>query len=361
LDDGSIFNPTPTFNDGLDTNDTDYSFTDFYAAAHYQIKTGIFTITPGLSAHAYYINNEQFGERYTDNFFRVLPDFDMRIQLKKSETLNLNYRMQTQFTDVNNFARGLVLNRYNSLFSGNPELENAVSHNASLTYFSFNMFNYTNVFARINYSKSINQIRNLTNFESVIRTSSPFNSGFADENLTAFGSFQRRFGKLQATLRGNFNYAKFNQFIQGERSVNENFRQDYTARLRTNFKTAPNIEVSYAYGIADNDQGATRNKFFTSAPSIEFDALIFKTFTFRTDYSYNNLSDEDGTLNTFEFLNASLSFRKSKDAKLEYEVKATNLLDTQSQSQNASNNFSVSSNEYFIQPRFVTFRMIYSL
>ena len=297
----------------------------------------------------------------TDNFFRVLPDFDMRIQLKKSENINLNYRMQTQFTDVNNFARGLVLNGYNSLFSGNEALENAVSHNVNLTYFSFNMFNYTNVFGTINYSKRIDQIRNLTNFESVIRTNSPFNSGFADETLTAAGNFQRRFGKLQATLRGNFNYSKFNQFIQGQASVNENYSQNYTARLRTNFKTAPNVEVSYAYGISDNDQGATRNKFFTSAPSIDFDALIFKTLTFRTDYSYNRLSDEEGKINSFEFWNASLSYRKNKDAKLEYEIKATNLLDIKTQSQSSNSAISVSTTDYFIQPRFVTFRMIYSL
>jgi len=361
LDDGSIFDSTPTFNDGLDTNDTDYNFTDLYAGLHYQFKTGIFTITPGVSAHAYSTNNTQFGDETTDNFFRVLPDFDLRIQLKKSENLNLNYRMQTQFTDVNNFARGLVLNGYNSLFSGNEALENAVSHNINLTYFSFNMFNYTNVFGTINYSKSIDQIRNLTNFESVIRTNSPFNSGFANETLTAAGSFQRRFGKLQATLRGNLNYSKFNQFIQGERSINENYRQTYRPSLRTNFKTAPNIEVSYEYTISDNDQGATRNKFFTSAPSIDFDALIFKTFTLRTDYSYNNLSDEDGKINSFEFWNASLSYRKNKDAKLEYEIKATNLLDTKSQAQSSNGPISVSATEYFIQPRFVTFRMIYSL
>ncbi len=361
LDDGSTFDPTPTFNDGLDTNDTDYNFTDLYAGLHYQFKTGIFTITPGVSAHAYSTNNTQFDEKYTDNFFRVLPDFDMRIQLKKSETLNLNYRMQTQFTDVNNFARGLVLNGYNSLFSGNEALENAVSHNVNLTYFSFNMFNYTNVFGSVNYSKRIDQIRNLTNFESVIRTNSPFNSGFADETFTATGNFQRRFGKLQATLRGNFNYSKFNQFIQGQQSVNENYSQNYTARLRTNFKTAPNVEVSYAYGISDNGQGNTRNKFFTSAPSIDFDALIFNTFTFKTDYSYNRLSDEDGKINSFEFWNASLSYRKNKDAKLEYEIKATNLLDIKTQSQSSNSNISVSTTDYFIQPRFVTFRMIYSL
>lgn len=361
LDDGSIFDPTPTINNGLDTNDTDYNFTDLYVGLHYRLKSGIFTFTPGVSAHAYATNNTQFGETYTDNFFRLLPDFDMRIQLKKSENINFNYRMQTQFTDVNNFARGLVLNNYNSLFSGNPTLENAVSHNVNLSYFSFNMFNYTNIFGSINYSKRIDQIRNLTNFESVIRINSPFNSGFADETLTAFGSFQRRFGKLQATMRGNFTYSKFNQFIQGVRSVNENYVQTYRPSLRTNFKTAPNVELSYEYTISDNDQGSTRNKFFTSAPTIEFDALILKTFTFRTDYSYNNLSNEDGTLNSFEFWNASLSFKKNQDAKLEYEVRATNLLDTKSQSQSNTSNISVSTTEYFIQPRFVTFRLIYSL
>src|SRR5690606_26797681 len=308
LDDGSEFETTPTFNDGIDFNDTDYNFTDLYVAAHYQFKTGIFTITPGVSAHAYSTNNTQFGEKYTDNFFRLLPDFDMRMQLKKSENINLNYRMQTQFTDVNSLARGLVLNGYNSLFSGNEALENAVSHNINLRYFSFNMFNYTNVFANINYSKRIDQLRPLTNFESVIRTSTLFNSPFADESLTANGNFQRRFGKLQATLGGSLNYQKFNQFIQGQQSVNENYSQNYNARLRTNFRTAPNVELSYRYGISDNDQGDTRAKFYTNAPSIEFDALIWNALTFRTDYSYNSLSDEDGVINSFEFWNASLSY-----------------------------------------------------
>jgi hypothetical protein len=291
----------------------------------------------------------------------LLPDFDMRMQLKKSENINLTYRMQTQFTDVNNLARGLVLNGYNSLFSGNEALENAVSHNINLRYFSFNMFNYTNVIGSINYSKSIDQLRSLTNFESVIRTSTLFNSPFADESLSAFGQFQRRFGKIQATLRGNLTYQKFNQFIQGQQSVNENYRQSYRAGFRTNFRKAPNVELNYDYTIQDNDQGATRNKFYTNAPSIEFDALIFNAFTFRTDYSYNSLSDEDGLLNSFDFWNASLSYRKNQDAKLEYQVRATNLLDTKSQAQSSNNAFSVSASEYFIQPRFVTFRLIYSL
>src|SRR5690606_23361188 len=106
LDDDTIFNPTPTFNNGLDSNNTDYNFSDIYLGAHYQFKTGIFTITPGVSAHAYSSKNVQFGEAYTHNFFKILPDFDMRIQLKRSENISLTYAMNTQFTDVTNLAKG---------------------------------------------------------------------------------------------------------------------------------------------------------------------------------------------------------------------------------------------------------------
>jgi len=361
LDNGSKFNSTPNFNDGLDTNNTNYDFSDVYLGFHYRFKTGIFTFNPGVSAHLYGTNNTQYGEVYKDNFFRVLPDFDMRIQLKKSEQIVFKYGMQTQFTDVTNLARGLVLNNYNSLYFGNQALDNAVSHNVNLSYFSFNMFNYTNVFANVNYRKSIDQIRNLTNFESVIRTNSPFNSAFSDESLSANGRFQRRFGKLQASINGNFNYSKFNQFIQNQRSLNENYTQSYRAEFRTNFREAPNVEIGYRYSISDNDQGQSRTKYYTKVPSIEFDAYIWKKLTFRTDYSYNNFSDEEGTINDFQFWNASLSYRKNEDAKFEYEIKATNLLDTRSQSESNTTSFSVSATEYFIQPRFITFRLRYEL
>ena len=79
--------------------------------------------------------------------------------------------MQNQFTDITRLAQGLVLNNYNSIQFGEPELQNALSHNASLLYRSFNLFNYTNVFARVAYTSNIDQIRSLTNFESIIRTS----------------------------------------------------------------------------------------------------------------------------------------------------------------------------------------------
>ncbi|MBR9913937.1 MAG: outer membrane beta-barrel protein [Algicola sp.] len=361
LEDGSVFDSAPNFNGGLDTNDIKYNFSDIYLGTHYRLKTGKFTVTPGFSAHIYGAKNTQFGTEYNDNFFRLLPDLNVRLELKKSENLDFNYRMQTEFTDVTQLARGLVMNNYDSYFSGNQTLKNGTSHNVSLRYFSFNMFNYTNVFGNLSYSKRIDQIRSLSNFESIIRTSSPFNSGFADETFNAFGRFQRNFRKIRATLNGSFTYSKFNQFIQDRRSVNESYNQNYRAQLRTNFKSAPNVEVSYRYGINNNKQGGNNTTFYTHAPTVEFDAYIWKSVTFKTDFTYNETRDKTRTLNSNELWNASLAYRKDKDAKLEYELRATNLLNTQSRFNNSQSNFSVSTTEYFIQPRFVTLRVIYSL
>jgi hypothetical protein len=360
LDDDSEFDPTPTINNGLDTNDIKYNFSDIYLAAHYRLKSGIFTFTPGVSAHAYSAKNTQQNTETTDNFFRLLPDFNMQMQLKKSEQITLNYRMQTQFTDVSKFASGLVLNNYSSLFSGSPDLESALSHNLNLSYYSFNMFNYTNVFASLNYNKSIDNIRNIlvpSDANSVIFVSSPFNSGFADESASANGRFQRTFGKLRASVNGNFNYSKFNQFFQNTPSVNESFSQTYGTELRTNFRTAPNVQIGYRYSIQDNNN----TKFFTKSPSIEFDALFLKAFTFKTDFAYTNYSNEVRTINNYKFWNASLAYKKDKDSKLEYEVKATNLFNAKSQNNTNSSNISVSATEYFIQPLFVSFRLRYEL
>lgn len=361
LDDDSSLDPTPTFNNGLDVNDTQYNFSDYYLGVKYTLKTGKFTITPGLSAHAYRYGNEQFGTQTQDNFGLVLPSFETRIQFKKSESLTLRYAMQNQFTDVTRLASGIVLNNFNSIQIGNPELQNAVSNNIGLFYRSFNLFNYTNVFAYVNYSNAIDQIRSLSNFESVVRTNEFFNSGFTDESITSFGRVQRTFGKLRASLSTRFNYSKFNQFIQGDRSVNENFSQTYTPELRTNFREAPNFRVAYRYAVNENQQGGRKTTFTTNAPSISFDAYIWKKFTFLTDYSYNRQSNPNGSPQEFEIWNASLSYRKDRDAKFEYEIKATNLLNTTSQVQNGNNNVSVFASEYFIQPRFVTFRLRYEI
>lgn len=359
LDDRSEFDPTPIGSAGA-TNDVRYSFSDVYAGVRYTAKVGDFTFRPAVSFHAYGNNNFQNGQEFGEDFYRILPDVDIRWDIKNSESLTFRYNMQNQFTDVTNLAQGLVLNNFNSLFVGNPDIENGLSQNVSLFYRNFNLFNFTNIIANISYSKREDQIRNIVDFESVIRSSTVFNSPFADETLTAFGRYQRTFGKVRAEFQANFNYSKFNQIIGGNRSTNESYTQTYRPGIRTNFREAPNINVRYSYSVQDVDQGTNSNKIITNAPNVVFDAYIWNKVTFRTDYSYNSV--DDGTnVNTFDIWNATLSYRKERQAKWEYEIRATNLLNTQSRINTNAGNISLSLRETFIQPRFITLRVVYTL
>ncbi|WP_426432397.1 carboxypeptidase regulatory-like domain-containing protein [Winogradskyella sp. HB-48] len=367
LDNGTRLDPTPTLTnlEGNPLNafndDVEYRFSDVYLGVHYRFKTGKLTLTPGVSFHAYSNQNTQNGDTFKDNFFNVLPDFEARIQFKKSESLQFNYNMQNTFTDVTNIAEGLVLQGgFNNIQFGNPELQNALSHNFRLFYSSFNLFNYTNVFAGANYSKNEDQIRGLTNFESVIRTSTFFNSQFADENASLFGRVERTFGKIRARFGTNFNYSKLNQFIQGRQTLNEQFSQTYTPELRTNFREAPNVRLRYRFTETNNDQGNNITKFITRAPSIEFDAYIWDALTFVTEFTYNE-QESAGQTDVFKTWDASLRYRKDRDAKWEYSLRASNILDIDSNISNGAGTISVFSSETFIQPRFITFRLTYTL
>ena len=201
----------------------------------------------------------------------------------------------------------------------------------------------------------------MNDFENVIRSSTFFNSPFADESVSAFGRVQRTFGKIRASIRANFNYNKSNQFVEGLRSINESFSQSYSPELRTNFRKAPNLRLRYGYTITNNNQGDRKTKFITNSPSIIFDAYIWNSVTFKTDFTYTDQSRDDDPSESFQTWNASLAYRKDRDAKWEYEIRATNLLDIDSRISNCNSSVSVFSSETFIQPRFITFRLRYTL
>ena len=347
-------------------NDVDFTFSDLYAGFHYKFITGIFTFTQGFTLHNYISKNTQLGSETKHNFSRFLPDANVKISLKKSETLRLNYNMQTTFTDVNQLAEGYVFNNYNSLYSGNRDLENSLSHNVRLSYFSFNMFNYTNVFAFVNYNKRIDAIKGNTQFLGVNRIGTSVNSLFPDESISANGRFQKSYRKFKYSLGGNVTYAKSNSLITNrqtniaENRLAKTLSQSYRTTFSTNFRDAPNVDVGYNVAINRSDIGGVVNKFTTHSPYINFDAFFLKEFVFTSRYTYNKVVNDGTTIDEYGFLRADITYQK-KDSKWEYKLGVTNLLNTKALNQNSSNDIFVSNSTYVIQPRIAVFSVKYNL
>jgi hypothetical protein len=369
LDNGAEFDPNPTIqgvNDPQTKNDTEYSFTDVYAGLRYRLKAGIFTFTPGFTLHSYNSTNTQFAtEFFEDTFAKFLPEFDVIMQFKRSESLTFTYKQEVNFTDVNQIARGIVANSYNSFFTGNADLINASFHNLALRYSSFNLFNASNVFARISYKKTANQVNNNTIFEpgSVVSSSSSLNSPFDNESFNAFGRIGKTIKKIRTSLGGNFSYNKTYQFINSRENTNESISKGLNASIGTNYTKAPNVTLRYRVSFVDqsNSARATDVKSITHAPSINFDAYIWNSLTVKSDFSHNETRQEGSVINSFQIWNATLAYRKDKDAKWEYELVGNNLLATGSQASVSQGVISFNVRETFILPRFVSLRVRYQL
>jgi hypothetical protein len=369
LDNGTEFDPTPTIqgvNDLQTTNDTEYNFTDIYAGLRYRLKAGIFTFTPGFTMHSYKSTNTQFATEYfEDAFAKFLPEFDMNVQFKRSESLALTYKQEVNFTDVNKIARGIVANNYSSFFAGNAELVNASFHNVALRYSSYNLFNASNVYARVSYRKTANQVNRNTIFEprSVVSSSTYLNSLFDNENFNAFGRVEKTIKKIKMSLGGNFSYNKTFQFINSNENTNESVSKGLISSIGTNFTKAPNVSVRYRVSFVDqsNSARAADVASIMHMPSFNFDAYIWDSLTAKSDFSYTETRQEGSVVNSFKIWNASLAYRKDNDAKWEYELVGNNLLGTGFQSSVNQGVVSFTVNQTFILPRFVSVRVRYQL
>lgn len=369
LDNGSSFNPNPTIPGNTDprtTNDTEYNFTDIYAGIRYRLKTGIFTFTPGFTAHSYSVKNTQYQtELVKDSFQKFFPELSLIAQFKQSESLRFSYKQEVNFTDVNQLARGIVANSYNSFYFGNEELTNASLHNLNLNYSSFNMFNYTNVFARINYKKTIDQINKNTIFEpsSVVSSSTSINSPLDNESFSASGRVGKTFNKIKTSLGANYNYSKTYQFVNEQENTNKINSYSYSTSIGTNFNKAPNVSLKYGISFSDQDNSArtTIVKGVTHKPSISFDAYVWNSLTIRSDFSYNEVRQNGSNQNSYNIWDTTFAYRKNKDAKWEYELVGSNLLGTGSTTKVNNGTISYTINETFILPRFISLRVRYQL
>ena len=110
-------------------------------------------------------------------------------------------------------------------------------------------------------------------------------------------------------------------------NVNESVVRGVNTSIGTNFTKAPNVRLRY--NVLFRDQSNTARpadvKSVTHVPSIDFDAYLWNSLTAKADFSYNEVRQDGNVVNTFNILNATLAYRKDRDAKWEYELVGSNL------------------------------------
>ncbi|MDY0088787.1 MAG: TonB-dependent receptor [Flavobacteriaceae bacterium] len=364
LDNGNHFE----LDDEAYKNDVRYSFNDFYLGAHYKFVIGKFTFNPGLSFHRYNTFNNQLDTKVKDDFSRILPDVFAQWQIKRSESLTYNYRMSNVFSDINSFVSGYTFNNFNAFNRGNRYLENALQQTHNLNYVKYNLFNFTTIVGNLNYSSTKDPIVNRTFFNGINQVSERVNADFENETVNAFGSFSRNFARFyKGTFSTNLNWSKYNTLrVNPTDPLNpgadivqttESFSQTYRLSFGTQFKELPNIEVGYFITLNDYQE----TTFKTQRPFARLDYYFLNGFSFTADYDFYHYSNSSGSVkNTYDFLNVGLNYKK-KDAKMEYRINVTNLLNTGSLNDDSFSQTGFMTSQYFVMPRYAVFSLKYNL
>lgn len=345
-------------------NEVTFNFSDLFVGLRYKVKSGIFTFTPGVTVHNYKTKSSQLGRTTQDTDVLLLPDVFTVVDFAQGKSLRINYQMTAQYTDVTNFAEGILFTNYNSLFRGNRAIENAIFHNASVNYHSFSMFNFTSLFGSVNYLRRVDPIKITGQFVGINQIASPINNtNFYDETISANAGFSKRFKKWKLNLSANGSFSDLNNIVNGEDRNTRNLSHSYRTSAETNFKEAPNFEIGYRFTSTNSDNGVTDRTFFTNRPFANAQWNLLNGFTLGADWSLYNYNDDDDSTdidNRYSFLEASLNYQKP-DSNWEFHFRAMNLLNVAVISSNSVSDFSISNTEYYVQPRIAMFSVKYNL
>lgn len=343
------------------TNLVDYTFQDYYVGVLYKTKLGKLTLTPALNLHYYDIENVQNGVTEGFNKTLLLPSVNARYRFRSSHSLTVNYDVNAEFTDVQNIAQGIIVRGYNSLFGGNPRLQNNWYHRTRVSYVNFNMYNNFNVNGNLTYQRKMDDIINVLQYNGLERVNSPVNIGPANEVLTGSASLSKRYSNIRLSGSGNWTRSVTNNRISDLDNENVSFQQRYKLGVSSTISRAIQLDLAYEASFSNYEARSVISKFENHSPSIGLDIDFLKGFNLDVDYEYNSYLNKTAETETnFDILNARLTYRKDKSP-WEFKVEGMNLMNTTGIRRDTFSDNLISTFEYFIQKRYWLFSVMYDL
>ncbi|WP_196889972.1 carboxypeptidase-like regulatory domain-containing protein [Aureivirga sp. CE67] len=335
-------------------NNLNYQFSDSYLGMQYKVKKGKWLLKPGLFYHAYF-----WDVNASKDLQLVLPEFLLKYKFNKSKKLEFRYEMQTSFTNIKNLANGFVLQNFNQVFRGNPNLENSLAH-----HFSFNFSKYSSY--RFSYGLNLNYERKIRSFKETIALNG-INSVNSLELLrtndlafSASGSISKRIRKLHFKLSGNFDLNTYYNPINSILTKTDLKNYGVSFSHFSSFKEGINydFQVSRNYNFTESN---TDVKIISDEVSLSLEFPFWKHFLLKPDYSlqiFENKTEENST--TFSEANLSLSY-KNGSAPWFFECKATNIFDITYTRNSSTNLYMNYDSRTYILPRMLLFKIGYLL
>jgi len=342
-------------------NDATSDFTNSYIGSQLKVKKGKLTVRPGLFFHSYTRNLEQFIEDDRLNKKYLLPQLLIRLDLKKSEKININYNLKVRFPAITNLLINQTLTNFNSIFQGDNLLENELYHEARINYYKFSLLRKYNYNISVNYRKTKQGIRNVAVLDEINFINQPLLLNNSDESVSLFGNIGKGFGDINLQFGGSASFSEFLQVINSNVLTNNSDNYAFFSEFKTRFENFPNLEIKYRRSFDNYQTQITNTKFENDNLDIIVEHVFLKGFVFHLDYNYRKVNNKTtNNLNQNDILNTSLLYQK-ENSPWTFQISANNLFNNEFIRNNSFSNFLISDNRTFVLPRIILLKIAYKL
>jgi len=310
-------------------SDTKFDYNETFADATITKKIGKFQADLGAGV-SFFSEKAKFKEGNNVKFddVKVLPHANLKYNFNNATSIFANYNQSYSYPNGKDLTNSYVLQNYRSVFRGNNDLRQALTHVTSLNFNHFNSFNFFSVFANVSYTNRERSIQTTSRIDRLIldpnkpndftftQENTLINSDYAEETYSASLNLGKRFAKwYNARLSGNINNSTFYTFTKGINDPdyvkvdNKSFSQNYTLTNTFTFKKRIELKAGLNATFSKFEsriEQKTQNwrPFADVAWSITDKLLLQSDFSYRLQYIDNIKRNEAKELNASVRFNA---------------------------------------------------------
>ena len=312
-------------------SDTNFDYNETFGDATITKKIGKFQADLGAGVSFFNEKANLIGNR-TVKFdeTKILPHANLRYNFTNATSISALYNQGYSFPHAKDLTDSYVLQNYRSVFRGNNDLRQALTHTTSLNFNHFNSFSFFNIFANVSYIQRERSIQTVSRMErlfldpndntqfSIAQENTLINSDFEENSYNASLSIGKRIVKwYNIRLSGNLSWSDYYTYSKGILDAdlvqinNKNFSQNYnltntfTFKKRVELKAGLNLTFS-KFESRIEQKSENWRPFGDIAWSVTDKVLLQSDFSYRLQYI-------DGVKrNEAKELNASIRYNAFK-------------------------------------------------
>ena len=363
--DAQLYQDLETGNVALDQdtygNRAEFGLSDSFVGLTYRNKLGKLTWSPQLNLHYYQMDfSQRTGEEGFERWM-LLPALNTKYELSSSHSINASYSLNAQFMDVQQLVSNRLVNSYNSLSMGNPELINSWYHSFNLDYRNFKMYNFFNLYGGLSYQRKLDDIQNAFQLNAWERISIPVNVLPVNEQASGYLNAEQRFDHFRVSVDGNWSYSLIHNQLGDLPNVNTNFRQQYQGLIATRLWEQLSLRLTHEVTVNQYEGNQNSSRFLNHETIGRMNWKVLKGLRLIGEYAYNQYFNQASNIRShYDLLDLSIQYRK-EGSPWEFAVKGMNVLNTTNIRRDSFSDNLISTYSYDIQRRYTVLTVMYDL